>query len=245
MTKYINIAILSTLLAFITSSNIIIANENDKQLEFEGTKLNISAKASTEIEEDLLIANLRYESEGESAKIVQDTINKKMQQALAFTKNYKSVKTRTNNYNVHKKYVRPTKNINKKQIWKGQQSLTIKGIEKKDVLTLVGKLQEMGFASNGLNFTVSPEKYERAKESLLEEAINNLKKKAQRIANSLGKKEFQIKRLNINSGGRGYHRNNYAEGAKMMMSSDAISAPVAANGERQVMLSVSATILIK
>ena len=213
----------------------------------EGTSLvSLSATERVEIEQDLLVATLRYESENESARVVQDTINKKMKDALDKAKKVSSVKAATQQYHVYEYDPNRHKQLkNRKKLWRGQQGLMVKGKKADELLELVGELQEMGLSMNGLNYQVSPELLEETRDSLLEDALKKLTAKANRTAKALGKSKAELKQINVNMGGGGYYPKARMAMMETAADSMAMSAPVAAPGESQVTLTVSAQALLR
>lgn len=74
MGKIINIKFLQVLLIF--SAFIGLKAYGDDVNKEDGTYLNLSVTETKQVEPDILIANLRYESESESAKEVQNKITR-------------------------------------------------------------------------------------------------------------------------------------------------------------------------
>ena len=209
------------------------------------TLITLSANERVEIAQDLLIANLRYQIEDADPRTVQNTINTKMKAALAETKKVKTVKASTGQYNIYEYDPNRNKQLkDRKKIWRGQQGIMIKGKTPDDLLELVGKLQDMGLAMNGLQYTVSPELLEETRDGLLENALAKLTKKANRTAKALGKTSAELKTVNVNNGG-GYYPPVMARGMAAMSVESDMTAPVAAPGESQVSLNVSAQALLK
>lgn len=208
------------------------------------TILNISATEREEVEQDLLIANLRYEVKNQDQSVVQDQINKTMAKALKRAKTYSTIKAVTQQYQIYKTSYDPNPhdNIRKKvPTWQGNQGLMLKSKTADDVLKLVGELQTMGLVTNGLSFKVSPELYDKTFDALLEKAITKLQTKAERAGKALGKTKIELIDVNVNGGGRHiqpqyHHRAMMDEGIAM----SAGAAPVASAGESNVSLTVSA-----
>lgn len=73
MSKVINIKFLQVLLIF--SVFIGLKAYGEDVIKEEGTYLNLSVTETKQVEPDILIASLRYESESESAREVQNKIN--------------------------------------------------------------------------------------------------------------------------------------------------------------------------
>ena len=99
---------------------------------------------------------------------------------------------------------------------------------------------------NGLQYTVSPELLEETRDNLLEAALTKLRKKAERTAKALGKSKAELKKVNVDNGGNYYPQPRFARGMAMMSADkDEMAAPVAAPGESQVTLNVSAQALLR
>ena len=210
------------------------------------TLVSLSANERVEIKQDLLIATLRYQVENADPRTVQNDINKKMKNALDEAQKVKTVKAATGQYHIYEYDPNRHKQLkNRKKLWRGQQSLTIKGKTPDDLLELTGKLQDMGLAMNGLQYTVSPELLEETRDGLLENALTKLRKKAARTAKALGKSKAELKQVNVDHGGNYYPRAPMGRGVAMMSADAEMASPVAAPGESQVTLNVSAQALLQ
>lgn len=241
--------ILSTLLCVFASS-AAIAQDYKTILDLpEGSALvSLSASERVEIDQDLLIATLRYEADNADPSALQDEINKAMQKAVDAAKKVSTVKVATQQYYVYEYDPNQDKPLSPKQkMWRGQQGLMIKGKQADDLLKLAAELQTMGLKMEGLTYTVSPELLEETRESLLESALVKLKAKADRTAKALGKSTSELKQINVDMGG--YYPQPYmARGGAVMdaMAMKAeVAAPVAAPGESEITLTVNAQALLK
>lgn len=240
----------SVLMAFLAFP--AMAQDNVMELPDGHTALNISATENVEVEQDLLIASLRIQHEAKNSKEVQDYINKKMKAALDEIKKVSSVKVETGQYYVHPdyRYIR-TKDGENEQVldqWRGAQTVTIKGKEAEDVLKLAGQLQEMDFMMNGLDYQLSPEKYEEIRDGLMEVTIKKLNERAKRVGKALGKDNVDLVEINVDAFNNQPRPVMYARAAKMeMMSADSagMAAPVAESGETTVSMTISARAIIK
>ena len=209
------------------------------------TLVNLSANERVEIEQDLLTADFNYQTENQNAAALQDTINTVMAEALAETKKIESVKASTQGYYVHQYDRSHGEGTRRDMVWRGQQGLQIKGKKADELLELSARLQKMGLAMNGLNYSVSPELLEETREGLLEEAINKLTAKAERTAVALGKNKVELLQINVDMGGDFQPQMARTMAMDSSMAKMEISAPVAAPGETQVTLMVSAQVLIR
>ena len=217
------------------------------QLEQDESLLHISATERREVEQDLLIANLRIEVENEDNKKVQNDINTAMAKALDVAKRYKDVKAITRGYNVHQ-YDKNggRKDRPRRMVWKGSQSVQLKSKNSEELLELAGQIQEAGFLMGGLNYTLSPEVAAQVQDEMLEAALEKLSARAQRAAKALGKSKAELKEINT----QGNYRPPqpvYARGQMMMeMAADAkMAAPVASPGETTITMNVSAKALLR
>jgi predicted secreted protein len=210
------------------------------------TLVNLSATERVEVEQDLLVASLRYETKNRNPKALQDEINTVMEKALAASKKVSTVKVSTQQYHVYEYDENAGKrDLPPNKTWRGQQGLMVKGKNAADLLELVGTLQDLGLKVSGLNYTVSPELLEQTRESLLEAAMAKLTAKAERTAKSLGKKEVDFKQINVDMGGYYPQPAMYARDNMEMAVSAKMAAPVAAAGESEITLSVNAQALLR
>lgn len=240
-------AILSLLL--ITFSSPVFAQIEDPvfKLEQNQSLLHISATEQREVDQDLLIATLRIESENEDNKFVQNTVNTAMAKALEEAGKYEDVKAITRSYNVHQ-YDRNggKRDMPANMIWKAQQSVELKSKNAEQLLELAGKIQEAGFVMGGLNYVLSPEKAAQIQDEMLEEALGKLQNRAERAAKALGKTKAELKEINTNGN---YVPQPRVMHARMEMAAmgaaDSMAAPVASPGETTITMNVSAKALLK
>lgn len=205
--------------------------------------LNISATERREVEQDLLIATLAYNAKNKNSRELQNEINTAMAKALETVKKEKSVKVNTGAYQVYEYHEPRTK----EKKWRGSQTITIKSKDTEKILELAGKLQNMGLNMNGLTYALSPDTAVDIKDSMMEDALEQLQTRADRAAKALGKSSAELRDVNVEGGHVPYARPHY-RGRAMdmeMAESAAMAAPVAASGDTTLTLSVSARALLK
>jgi predicted secreted protein len=218
----------------------------------EGTIVTLTTSDQKKVEQDILMASLRIEVDNKDAKITQDSINKTMQKAIDLAKSDSSIKVSTGNYYVYSYDPNPSPKPlshaeqQQRMIWKGSQSIELQSKDAQKVLAMVAKIQDMGFVMNGLNYVLSPELAEAQKDALLVGALKKIETKAGLVAKTLNKTNFEIIEVNIDG--------SYIPQPQpvMMMKAEradmagmAMSAPVAAPSETDVMVSVTARVLLK
>lgn len=211
------------------------------QLPAGATLLNISATERTEVDQDILVANMRVEKRLSDATELQQEINVMMKKATEEAKKFEGLEISTQQYYVHEYRTKTEKE------WQGSQGLMIKSKQAEDILELVGRLQDMGFLMNGLNYQLSPEKHEEVRESLLETAIDKLMQRAKRVGTAIDKPNTDLWEINVDTApSQGYPqpvmmRSNMA----MAESMSASAPPVAEAGKDQISMTVSAKIILK
>jgi len=236
------------ILALIVFSSPAFAQIEDPifKLDEDESLLHISATERREVDQDLLIANLRIEAEDTDNKAVQNTINTAMAKALDKAKKFKNVKAITRSYNVHQ-YDKNggRKNLPRRMVWKGSQSVQLKSKNAEELLELAGEIQGAGFVMGGLSYTLSPEVAAKVQDEMLEAALEKLQNRAQRAAKALGKSKAELKE--INTQGQYNPQPVYARNMAMMeMAGDAkMAAPVASPGETTLNMTVSAKALLR
>ncbi len=233
---------LFTALIILTPSLSMAQDGMVSALPAGGTLLNISATESVEVEQDLLVANLRVEKRLADAKELQQEINLMMKQAIEEAKKFDDLDLATNRYYVHEY------NTKTQKLWQGAQGITIKSKNAEDVLELSGRLQDQGFLMNGLNYQLSPEKHEEVRESLLETALEKLITRAKRVGSAIDKPNVDLWEVNVDAApSRNYPQPMMATRmvSMDMAESSAMAAPVAQSGKDQISLSVSAKVILK
>jgi len=217
------------------------------------TLVNLSVTERTKMTQDTLSTTLNYQLDGASANDIQDKINKAMTQALAEAKKVADVKTTTGSYYVYEYQDQSTVDpktgqpFTTKKVWRGQQSISLESEKSTALLDLAGKIQAMGFTMQGLNYSLSPEKADTVRDTLMEKGLKSLSAKAKLAATALGKGNYDIIDVNVDGGSPNYPV-MYRSMAKMEMAGAPaadMAAPVAEAGETDVTMTINARVLLK
>lgn len=216
------------------------------KLQQDESLLHISATETREVDQDLLVANLRIEVENADNKLVQNEINTAMAKALELAKGYSEVKAITKAYNVYSYDVNGgRKDMPQRIVWKGQQSVELKSKNAEQLLELAGKMQDLKLIMGGLNYTLSPEIAAQVQDEMLEAALEKLTARAQRAAKALGKTTAELKEINTD-GNYIPQPAMFARAEMMAMDSSAkMAAPVASPGETTITMNVNAKALLR
>lgn len=225
----------------------------------EGTTLSLSATVYRTLPQDRLQVNLNFDKQGKTAEEVQKAINGKMQEAQRAYSLVKNIKPTTGGYNVWREYApepapRPDgtpawtpAQREKAATWRGNQVLMLEGAaQDADFIKLIGTLQGMGFATQGMNYMLSRAATEEARDELIVEALGSLRQRANRMAKALEMRKVEF--VNISTDGQPimpvpmpmYER--MKTGAVMAMAGDAMPAPVGQAGESEVNVTVTAQV---
>lgn len=248
-----HLALLALLSAFVAAPALAQDYKTVLDIPAGHTLVNLSASEQVEIDQDLLVANLRYEIENKDPKKLQDDINEVMKKAVDQSKKYGAVKTSTQQYYVYPYDYDPNPQPvergelrNKlERTWRGQQGIELKSKNSDELLRLMGELQALGLTVSGLQYTVSPELLEETREGLLEGALEKLGAKAARAAKALGKSKADLLEVNVDMGGYYPPQPMMARGMAMEMSMAKMDAPVATPGQSQIQMTVSARAILK
>ncbi|MFP4314257.1 MAG: SIMPL domain-containing protein [Alphaproteobacteria bacterium] len=216
------------------------------KLEQNHSLLHISASEQREVDQDLLVATLRIESEDESNKNAQNVVNKGMAKALELAGDYDEVKAATRGYTV-RQYDRNAgkRNMASFMVWKAEQSVELKSKNAEQLLELAGKIQEEGFVMAGLEYTLSPERAAQIQDEMLEAALEKLQNRAERAAKALGKDTAELKEINTEGNYVPQPRMMHARMEMSAMAADSMAAPVASPGETTLTMNVSAKAILK
>lgn len=249
MRRFVLPALIAAFLSFAAPSS---AQDYQTVLDIPAgqTLVNLSATERVEVEQDLLVASLQFESQDKDPRALQDRINELMTKAVAKAKSYPGVKVSTQQYYVYPHEYDPNPRPDRPngqltRTWRGQQGLQLESKQADDLLKLTGELQEMGLTMTNLNYTLSSDLMEATQESLLESALQKLTAKAQRAAKALGKAQADLLEVNVDVSDYypGPVMQTMAMGAEMAM--DRMATPVAEPGDSEITMTVSARAMLK
>ena len=225
---------------FLTAALLMSAPAIAQEIQLlpEGqTLIALSVSERMSVPQDTLHASLRIESRDKDAKTVQDLINKAMEKAIKTAKAVKDVKTSTGYYSVYQYH--SSNGGRESTEWRGSQTINLESKNAEALLTLAGDMQEMGFAMNNLHYTLSTEKADEIRDTMMEAALTRAREKASRAAKVLGKEQVDIAMVNVDAS------TNFPQPVMMMkartMSAEAadMSAPSAEAGESEVTLTAT------
>lgn len=205
-------------------------------------QIDLAANAEQEVANDLLVAVLYTEHEGQRQAEVAERVNTAMAWALERAKPVAGIKTQTLQYNTYPVYANNSTTVSG---WRARQSLRIEGRDAKAIGELIATLQEK-LAVESVGYAVSRESRLAAEEALTDTALAQFGARASQIAKALGRPGYRLVRLNVsNTGGGGgpvMYRSAMMAEANMKLA--AAPAQVEA-GEQTLGVAVSGTIQLE
>lgn len=162
-------------------------------------RIDLMANASTEVENDLLIAIVFAEVEDNDQADAADAVNAAISWAADRARRVDGIELETMSYSTRPLYANGRRIVG----WAARQSLRLESRDAESLSELLGELQER-VAVQSINYRVSDEASQRAEEALIVDALAQFNRRATLIARELGRDGFRIVRLNVGTaGGRG------------------------------------------
>ena len=195
-------------------------------------RINLDSSASTEVENDILVAVLYYQREGPSAAQLAEDVNATLGKAVHRAKQQAGVRVQTLDYRTHPVFVKQ-----RLTGWRVRQSMRLESRDAAAMGALLGELQER-LAVESLTQQVSDARRREAENGLIREALENFRARARLVSEQLGADDYRLVELNVRAGA--------APGPmpRMMRAMDAgvAAAPVIEAGVRKISVSVGGTI---
>ena len=195
-------------------------------------RVNLSASAQTQIENDSVIAVLYAQEEGSDSVQLANLVNKRISDAIKLVKQHDAIKVQTNSYSTN-----PVYHKNKITGWRVRQNIRLESQDMTLMSSLLGDLQ-MTLSLQGINFAVSPGLKNRTDDELIGEALQVFEQRAKNITQQLGRKNYKIVDINVSTSVNHLVRRNYEVAAM----ASKVAAPSIEGGEQTIQVSISGQI---
>lgn len=159
-------------------------------------RIAFSVSAEKEVPNDVLIAVLYAEQQGQDTVAMADTVNQAITWALDIAKQESAIESRTLNYTTNPMYT-----DGRVTGWQVRQSIQLKSKDSKVLSGLLGKLQEK-LHIEGISYSVSPEVQVETEKALIDQALKNFKDRAEQMKAGMGRAEYRVVRLDVQSAGQ-------------------------------------------
>jgi predicted secreted protein len=153
------------------------------------TILHLSDTETLTVHPDELVVRLRAEAAAPAAAAAQQAVNAAISAALERVRKVAGVTDSTEAYSAWQ--------APEPRRWQASQTLILRGSDGAALLTLTGDLQQSGLAISSLSWELSPAAFHREQDKALQQAIANLRGRAEQAAGLLGLRFVEFQRVNI------------------------------------------------
>ena len=159
-------------------------------------RVDLSAQASTEVENDVLLAVVFAEVEDNDQADAAAAVNEAITWAANRARRVEGITIQTTNYTTRPLYANGRRIVG----WVARQGLELESADAEALSELLGELQER-VAVQSIGYRLSDAARSDAEDRLIAEALAQFDRRATLVANELGRGGFRIVRLSIGTGG--------------------------------------------
>jgi predicted secreted protein len=197
--------------------------------------VSLAASAKEDVASDLLVVRLFVERDAREQAKAADQVNQAMAAALRTAKQAKGVKAQTLDYRSDPIYNEQQKISS----WRVHQGLRLESADHDGLTALLGSLQS-SLAIESVGYEVSDSLRETVEERLTDDAIKRFSARAQKIAESFGRKSYTL--VNINLEQRGNMPPPIAYAGRAMAMKAEVASPAIEAGTQSIEVGVNGTI---
>lgn len=194
-------------------------------------RISLSASATREVDNDILVAVLYAQREGPDASRLAAEVNGTVAWGVTQAKRVAGIKVQTLDYRTAPVY-------NKQSLsgWRVSQSMRLEAREAALLSELVGVLQDR-LALRSIGYAVSEERRRDAEDALIAQAIKAFQDRARLITREFGRTDFRVVQADVNAGG-----NRPGPMPMRAMAMERASAPTLEAGTESVRVRITGTI---
>ncbi len=196
--------------------------------------VSLTAAASSQVANDLLVAVLGATAEGSEARRPADEVNRAVNWALDQARASAGVRVQTHSYGSS-----PIYRDNTLQGWRVHQSVRLESADSALLSDLIARLQER-LALQSLGFEVSTAAQSAAEDELIARALAAFRQRAELVTRELGRSGYRLVRVDVDTGGAPPPRPMLRAAAAM--AAEAVAPPQVEAGTRELTVRVSGTI---
>jgi predicted secreted protein len=197
-------------------------------------RITLHSGASTEVQNDTLIAILYAQKEGSEPGSLSDSVNRLISQAINQAKSSEGIKVETLGYQTS-----PIYHQQRLSGWRVRQSLRLESMHSDRLSLLLNKLQS-SLALESINYAISPAQREKVEESLTLQAIDAFRRRAELVTKQFGRSQYRLVDMAIQTSDRPVRPVRMR--ASMMAAEGGSAAPILAPGNQTVRIEVTGTI---
>ena len=208
----------------------VVADDKTKTYD----RIQLSANASMEVENDTLSAQLYSQQEGSDLSLLADGVNQRITEAIGLVKQVQDIKLQTLGYQTH-----PIYQQQRVTGWRVRQSIRIQSQDSTKLSRLLSELQSI-LALESLNYSISAGQREAAEEQLIGQAISSFQRRATQVTQHLGRENYRLVEMHINTSDQPIHPVRMR--ASMMAMEAAVAPPSLEAGSQTLRVDVSGSI---
>ncbi|HKQ25567.1 MAG TPA: SIMPL domain-containing protein [Burkholderiales bacterium] len=228
--------ILIVFMTFLMAVGLAQAQTAPTVAKAKGAKVNLDARASVEVDNDVMRARLFIELEDTDTTRLADKVNRATNDSLKLASGFTGVRAKTSAYTTY-----PVIDKEKIAHWRSRSEITVEGEDFRRMAEAIGKLQAI-MQLGAVDFSVSPAARTKAEEALTQTAIAEFLRKAEQVAKGFKGKGFNVLEATVSAD------SGFIPPRPMMMksmaASEAVAAPDLQGGTSRVTINVAGTILI-
>jgi len=200
-------------------------------------RIELSYTSSDEVANDILVAVMFYQRDGEAPARLADDVNRTLRWAVEIAVKSPDVEVQTLQYRTN-----PVYRNQKLEGWRVRQALRLESRNAKGLSELVGQLQER-LSVQSIDYLLSDEARGAAEERLIAEALGGFRKRAALVTRELGRRDFRIVSLRVDTRRNGPQPLPMARSA--MMAAEQAAPPALEAGVQTVQVEVHGTVELK
>jgi predicted secreted protein len=204
--------------------------------EAKGTRINFDARATKEVDNDVMGAVLFTEMEDADPGKLADAVNRTMNDALKAAKQFAGLRVKSSGYSSY-----PVTDKAKIVRWRSRSEITLEGEDFRLVADAIGKLQSQ-VQLGSVEFSVSLATRGRAEDALTRDAIAEFLRKADLAAKAFRGKSFSVLEASVSADG-----GQVPPRPMVMMKSMAdssVATPAMEAGTSRITVTVNGSILV-
>jgi len=162
------------------------AHSQTLALDLKGSRINLDARASAEVDNDVMHATLFVEMEDADAGKLAEKVNQATNDSLKMAKAFTGLRTKTSGYSTY-----PVTDKGKIVRWRSRSEISVEGEDFGRMADAIGQLQAL-MQLGAVNFAVSPAKRAKAEEALTQSAIADFLRKAEAATKGFKGSKFSV-----------------------------------------------------
>lgn len=172
----------------------MVSYADDKDRTYD--QITLSAAAKTEVENDLISAQLYAQREGTELPLLADAVNQTISKAVDLVKSHGDFAVQTMNY-----HTSPTYHKGVVTGWRVRQSIKIKSKDATQISQLLSQLQQT-LALESIQYSISTQTRNRVEEELISKAIELFRQRANKITQQMNRSDYRLVEMNIHTPGQ-------------------------------------------